>query len=693
MIQVHSRYALIRYRSGGIWRVGSGLIVRDGVVLTGDHVARGTGHVVEFAEGKARVKSIIRSGTDEVDLAVLRLAEPVSGVDRLRCARVDRTRPSKVDGCVAVGFPLWRKDAKKRVSVQVEGYVRTADDLRTLAGGLDGQLLTLIGDRVPDQPDLPDGPVDDYGHDQPWGGMSGSVVLARGLVLGVIRSHSVRKGAHTLTVTPLTAINLLPAAKYQEFSAALGFADISEFTLLEGDSTMVAPAAIPAPAAQGATFSSRVSERYAPDIIAAGLEVPDSWSLPALEALYFKSAGRAAAPDVTTALLRARDVLEALNQAVRALPVLAAFGGSIISARKLEHLYLRHVGCRPDAVTLEDMLISAALAGIADRRRPRAQGTQQEALSPLAKFLLGIVGHWTAPGVSLDLAELRDLADYLVGTLGHQREDADRYLAKGVRRQSWALIELDCTKTGESVSGIVVDVVSERGDVESQRFPCAASSREGVELALRDAVNWLPEGDVYVDLCLPERWLGAGLEYWDTVEVAGWYEPMSRHFKPRLRWTMHRHHPKVRDRLAARFCHVDWLADPEDIPADVAGDPVGFAAWLEARDRPGTKYPPCFTGAGATSATGGGDPLGGLLKEGYGFITWFCAGTPDTARHEVVRVAAGVAEETRKEELPDLLAEALRTYRPAIIWSNPDGRADFELPPSRPVGTLRKGGR
>lgn len=689
-----SRYALIRYLDvdGKTGRVGSGLIVRDCVVLTADHVAVGSKHTVETPEGRLPVKSIVRSGADDVDLAVLWLAKPVPGLSQLEYARVDRTSPTRIDECVVVGFPLWKKLGKKRVSAQVHGFVRTGEDLQVLAGGVDAQPLTLIGDRTPQEPDIPEGPVD-YGYDKPWGGMSGAVVLAQGAAIGVIRSHTLSKGAHTLTVTPLTALRLLPPARYEEFCEALGIDDVGQLMTLGG--TPLPPGASPVspsspPTVDVGAFSRKVIERYQGDLVAAGLRVPQSWDPTSLKALHQECV---AGPRASIELKRAADLLEALWLAAEVLPLLRAFGGEVTSVRKLQHIYLRHVGCRPDADTLDHMLVLAASAGIAESRAAPGAGLPQNPLSPLAKFVLGIVGRWkavTPGGVSLDDPELQDVARFLTGILGHQREDAASYLAKRVRRRSWALIEVDDPETGapEWPAGIIVDVVHEQGDPESQRFPCEPPSRSGLEQALRDAVNWLPDGDVYVDLCLPRRWLDVGIEHWDVVEVADWCEPMSRHFEPRLRWTMHRRYPKLRDRLQERFDRVDWLADPEDIPVDATSATAEFTAWLKARDLPGVKFPPCFTGEG--TADENHDPLGAMLKEGYGFVAWFRAGATDQVRQQAVRIAAGMSAPARLDELPDRLAAEWEAIRPAIIWSNPEGREDFEAPPPRLAGTRRR---
>ncbi len=128
------RVALIRYTApDGTACVGSGLLIDERRVLTADHVADGSGHRVECRSGTWQVGEVLRSGTLEVDLAVLSLSEPVAGLGRLGCARVDRSRVERVSWCVAVGFPRWRKDGDLRLAAQVEGWVPTAEGLASTA--------------------------------------------------------------------------------------------------------------------------------------------------------------------------------------------------------------------------------------------------------------------------------------------------------------------------------------------------------------------------------------------------------------------------------------------------------------------------------------------------------------------------------------------------------------------------------
>jgi WD40 repeat protein len=228
-----SRVALIRYRSpDGVDCVGSGLLIDGYTVLTADHVADGSRHAADCQTGVHEVTSVLRTGTAEVDLAILTLGEPAGVVGRLGCAQVAHDQVNRVDGCTAVGFPRWRKAAGQRRSAQVDGHLPTAEGLESTAdSGLRAGLLTLVGNRNPGAPDIPPGLLSDSAPN-PWGGMSGAGVVAGSLVLGVVRSHNLAAGGQSLTVTPLTAIDKLPEALRKQFWAALGVTDTGLLTAL-----------------------------------------------------------------------------------------------------------------------------------------------------------------------------------------------------------------------------------------------------------------------------------------------------------------------------------------------------------------------------------------------------------------------------------------------------------------------------
>ena len=57
--------------------------------------------------------------------------------------------------------------------------------------------------------------------------MSGAGVVAGDLIVGVVRSHNLAEGPQSLTVTPLTAIDLLPSDRGRPLWEALGVTDSS----------------------------------------------------------------------------------------------------------------------------------------------------------------------------------------------------------------------------------------------------------------------------------------------------------------------------------------------------------------------------------------------------------------------------------------------------------------------------------
>jgi len=436
-------------------------------------------------------------------------------------------------------------------------------------------------------------------------------------------------------------------------------------------------------------FSAEVRDRYRENLAKVGLEVPDRWGRTELDGLRRDYQQRARG--VTSTM----ELLEALCSALGAMPVLQQVGGHEIGIRKLQDLYQRHVGRWPDSSSREGMLIMAASAGIVEQRRALSDpGYQPEPLTALARFMLGIAGHWKAPGTAtLDDPDLRGLVDWLTGTLGQQRDDAAAYLSRKVGGRTWALIELRAEDSAARAwpDRIVVDLVREDGQGRTHNVRCTAESEEAVLMALRSAISKLPEGEVCVDLLMPRRWLDTGVEHWEVVQVGGAYESMSRHLEPRLRWSMHYHDRWLRERLQRRFGKLAWLAVPEAIPEAAVGDPAQFAGWLDLLDGDRMMQPPYLIGSPAGDCDH--DPLGALLRDGYGFVVWFGRDTEEAVKQGAVHLATGLSALERRHDLPHALAAKLKQHRPTIIWSDPDGRAGFQLPAPRRGGTLRRGAR
>jgi hypothetical protein len=227
------RVALIRYvASDGAKCVGSGLLVTNLHVLTADHVASGSEYRVSCVDREFAVAGVLRSHSSDVDLAVLTLCEPAGVQGRLPCVRLDRSQVGQVTGCVAIGFPRWKKVGEHRQAAQVDGSVPTAEGLESTAdAGLRAGFLTLVGNRILGSPPVLDADLLEESGSQ-WGGMSGAVVVVSDLVLGVVRSHNLAAGGQSLTVTPLTALEQLPVELRQQFWKALGVTDPGRLPLL-----------------------------------------------------------------------------------------------------------------------------------------------------------------------------------------------------------------------------------------------------------------------------------------------------------------------------------------------------------------------------------------------------------------------------------------------------------------------------
>lgn len=250
------------------WTLASGLLVRQGIVLTSAHALTSDEIYVRFLipedstenEGEASearlsgdsagdgstvwklkcsAQIIDRGDVATADIALLRVA-PSDQVDAglgdvppMDFATVNRQTVSaqKIDDCVAAGFPAFSEipgssgDAPAqnpvvRELVQVFGHIPVLDSL--VSG-----LLTLRADRSP----RPLPRREQALGASPWAGMSGAVVVAgSSYVVGVISEHHPRAGDSDLTVTPLTQFTRLPKGRAETWWEALG---ISPAELLE----------------------------------------------------------------------------------------------------------------------------------------------------------------------------------------------------------------------------------------------------------------------------------------------------------------------------------------------------------------------------------------------------------------------------------------------------------------------------
>jgi NTP-dependent ternary conflict system VMAP-like protein/trypsin-like peptidase len=705
------RYVHIKYTDPqGNQSVGSGYVVRNGTVLTANHVAHGTGHEV-WSDGTTYQVDPDQKvlGTDQVDLGVLRLIGHPAQADPPSYAQISRD-PGIIDDCLAVGYPRWVAELMQvgnYTSKQVEGYIRPADQV-PIVGKAASQLLKLTIDRKPGDP-----PVPRYGtlseqSDSPWSGMSGAVVTCRNnaFVLGVVHSHNYTNDPDSLTLTPLLALKDLPPEKQQEFYAALDITDVDALTELPAKTPAGMPGGTNAgqsgharvPSAPTVGFSDGIRDNCVQVLAGLGVPLPERWDNPSIEQMYLDCEKRAL-QGTDAGLRHARTVTKAIWLTAGALFVLEPFVADFTSTQ-LQYVYEDHVRIAPDSATLDGMLYQAAGAGITEendavngRRQPGA-----EAVTALGRFMLGIADRWKArrrSGATMDLSELDLIAlkSWITRHLGHEPPEIENYLSR-IRRRTWALIEFvswelspekPTTRKRELPTAILIQTVSDSGEVRWKRRDLQKlTSERDVERELRDLVDsWLPRGEnVIVDLFLPRDWLDAGVEHWKLIKVDGTYQSLHRKHDARVRWAKHRNDPDLAELLRARFKCMDWTDDPGDIPSEITGDPEKLERWLEDRDPEifeNTQDPPYFIGSSHGAV--GHDPLRALLREGYGFIAWFTEEATGAVRTQAAMVAEGLPLPLdRKDKLPRRLTASLREHRPIVIWSDPDGRRGFDMP-------------
>jgi vWA-MoxR associated protein C-terminal domain/Trypsin-like peptidase domain len=717
------RYVHIKYTDPqGNQSVGSGYIVRDGTVLTANHVAHGTKHEVWCDGTTYRVDPDQRvlSETNQVDLGVLRLIGHPAQADPPSYAQIPRD-PGIIRDCLAVGYPRWVAEVMQvgnYTSKQVVGRILPADQV-PIVGKAASQLLKLTINWEQGDP-----PVPRYGAlseqaDSLWSGMSGAVVTCRNnaFVLGVIHSHNYTNDPNSLTLTPLLALKDLRPEKQQEFYVALGIDDIDALTELPerapggmpGGANAGRSGQAPAPGAPAVGFSDGIRDNCVQKLAGLGVPLPQHWDYPSIEQMY-RDCERRALQGTDADLKQARDVTKAIWLTAAALPVLEPFAADFTSTQ-LQYVYKDHVRCAPDSATLDGMLYQAAGAGIAEEN-DAVNGRRQrgaEAVTALGRFMLGIADRWKAKRKSpatMDLSEIDFIAlkSWITRHLGHGPLEIENYLSR-IRRRTWALIEFvswelspETPTTGkrELPTAIRIQTVDESGE---ERQICRdlqnLTSERDVEKELRDLVDsWLPRGDnVMVDLFLPRDWLDAGVEHWKLIKVDGVYQSLHKKHDARVRWAKHRNDPDLAELLRTRFQCMDWRGKPGDIPAEITGDPEKLERWLEERDPEifeDTQDPPYYIGSSHGAV--GHDPLRALLREGYGFIAWFTGEATDAVRTEAARIADADGLRLpldRKEKLPRRLTTTLLEHRPVVVWSDPDGRHGFGMPQPMPNGPRR----
>ena len=225
-----------RYRYGSGFRLGGRLVLTAAHVVAGAAAAEITVRGPDKVPHPARVVDGLAGDPDTVDLALLELGHQAAELPALSVAVVDRDAsvPVPVEGCWAVGYPLFQEVPSAagvvRETAQVWGMILPAENL---VGGLLSLQVTSAPRALPPRQEA-------LGQSQ-WSGMSGAAVLAGERLIGVVSEHAPRRGESTITVTPLASLNQLSSATAGQWWAQLD-ADPAQLVMLPARRERAEPA-------------------------------------------------------------------------------------------------------------------------------------------------------------------------------------------------------------------------------------------------------------------------------------------------------------------------------------------------------------------------------------------------------------------------------------------------------------------
>lgn len=225
----------VLFDTDGITQRGSGVQVREDLVLTADHCAEGSGHRV-FADDATGLPAEVvwRSGTRHTDLALLRVVglakRPV-----LPLAVFDRTSTRRFE-CESRCYPAFKRPAGGSSTAGLAvpaGWITPAENTSPRFPA--GQVPTLSfvlgpGSTRPAGDKVADGTVES------WQSASGGGVLVDvdGVThcVGVIAEREPREAVDALHVAGLDSLQTLPAEKQQAFWDLLGISGRAALPLL-----------------------------------------------------------------------------------------------------------------------------------------------------------------------------------------------------------------------------------------------------------------------------------------------------------------------------------------------------------------------------------------------------------------------------------------------------------------------------
>ena len=213
---------------------GTGYLVRDGYVLTAEHVCAGQVVSIELKfmadqDSEWTAEAEVAWSDRGLDIAVLRVIRSadshgtVPTVPSVPFGVI--TRPTAE--CEAAGFPAY-KVRDDRARVLADGKSSKFGEYEYVTGpasrwqGLRGGTLALSV--------KPPGPSHDPKH-SPWEGMSGAAVFCGDYVVGVVREHHADEGPGTLTASAVDHwYEELPETRLTELAALIGLPSRSDLS-------------------------------------------------------------------------------------------------------------------------------------------------------------------------------------------------------------------------------------------------------------------------------------------------------------------------------------------------------------------------------------------------------------------------------------------------------------------------------
>lgn len=224
----------VRRSSGASWLLGSGFVLREGVVVTAAHVV---GSRAEAAGARIWVRDLhsrewraeLRTYDQALDLAVLGV--PGLGQSLASCpvAAIGREQARVVSDVLAVGFPGFKDAAEKpkalrRQAAQADGWIPTAENY----GG--GELVLKLRAAPPE-----------ISPGSPWAGFSGAGVIADERLVGIAIEHRSGEGSGSLMLRPISALAAADPRIRDLFAAAFGGVDFGALPTIPCDARAQSP--------------------------------------------------------------------------------------------------------------------------------------------------------------------------------------------------------------------------------------------------------------------------------------------------------------------------------------------------------------------------------------------------------------------------------------------------------------------